>query len=296
MKEIGLRIIVTIAAFSAALSITSCSTARMAYRQYEKEYRPRGYLVKDTYRCSVPGPKARYMFVYLPESYFDSGMEYPVVYLLHGANGNETSWIRKGRILENIDSLRLDGKVAECIYVFPDMNHYRNDSDFRTPHEKKSIEAFLGLNGSIEYAFLNDVVKHVDSSYRTIPHKDCRAIGGLSLGGLQAMYISANNPDCFGYVGLFSPLIHIPVRLGPHSFFYRKLEQKLKGQFEDPPALYWIMSGKYDFVYNSVFRFSRYLYTRRHLHHFHVSDGGHTWNNWQDYSIMFIKELRKNLP
>lgn len=268
----------------------------MAYRPYEKEYRPRGYLVKDTYRCSVPGPKARYMFVYLPESYFDSGMEYPVVYLLHGANGNETSWIRKGRILENIDSLRLDGKVAECIYVFPDMNHYRNDSDFRTPHEKKSIEAFLGLNGSIEYAFLNDVVKHVDSSYRTIPHKDCRAIGGLSLGGLQAMYISANNPDCFGYVGLFSPLIHIPVRLGPHSFFYRKLEQKLKGQFEDPPALYWIMSGKYDFVYNSAFRFSRYLYTRRHLHHFHVSDGGHTWNNWQDYSIMFIKELRKNLP
>lgn len=176
------------------------------------------------------------------------------------------------------------------------MNHYRNDSDFRTPHEKKSIEAFLGLNGSIEYAFLNDVVKHVDSSYRTIPHKDCRAIGGLSLGGLQAMYISANNPDCFGYVGLFSPLIHIPVRLGQHSFFYRKLEQKLKGQFEDPPALYWIMSGKYDFVYNSAFRFSRYLYTRRHLHHFHVSDGGHTWNNWQDYSIMFIKELRKNLP
>lgn len=296
MKELGLRMIVTIAAFSAALSITSCSTARMAYRPYEKEYRPRGYLVKDTYRCSVPGPKARYMFVYLPESYFDSGMEYPVVYLLHGANGNETSWIRKGRILENIDSLRLDGKVAECIYVFPDMNHYRNDSDFRTPHEKKSIEAFLGLNGSIEYAFMNDVVKHVDSSYRTIPHKDCRAIGGLSLGGLQAMYISANNPDCFGYVGLFSPLIHIPVRLGQHSFFYRKLEQKLKGQFKDPPALYWIMSGKYDFVYNSAFRFSRYLYTRRHLHHFHVSDGGHTWNNWQDYSIMFIKELRKNLP
>ena len=296
MKELGLRIIVTIAAFSAALSITSCSTARMAYRPYDKEYIPLGFLVKDTYRSSVPGPGVRYMFVYLPESYFDSGLEYPVVYMLHGANGNETSWIRKGRSLENIDSLRLDGTVAECIYVFPDMNHYRNDSDFRTPHEKKSIEAFLGLNGSIEYAFLNDVVKHVDSSYRTIPHKDCRAIGGLSLGGLQAMYISANNPDCFGYVGLFSPLIHIPVRLGPHSFFYRKLEQKLKGQFEDPPALYWIMSGKYDFVYNSVFRFSRYLYTRRHLHHFHVSDGGHTWNNWQDYSIMFIKELSKNLP
>ena len=296
MKELGLRIIVTLAAFSAVLSVTSCSTARMAYRPYDTEYIPLGFLVKDTYRSSVPGPGIRYMFVYLPESYFDSGLEYPVVYMLHGANGNETSWIRKGRILENIDSLTIDGKVAECIYVFPDMNHYRNDSDFRTPHEKKSIEAFLGLNGSIEYAFLNDVVKHVDSSYRTIPNKDCRAIGGLSLGGLQAMYISANNPDCFGYVGLFSPLIHIPARLGPHSFFYRKLEQKLKGQFEDPPALYWIMSGKYDFVYNSAFRFSRYLYTRRHLHHFHVSDGGHTWNNWQDYSIMFIKELRKNLP
>lgn len=296
MKELGLRIIVTIAAFSAVLSVTSCSTARMAYRPYDKEYIPLGFLVKDTYRSSVPGPSVRYMFVYLPESYFDSGLEYPVVYMLHGANGNETSWIRKGRILENIDSLTIDGKAEECIYVFPDMNRYRNDSDFRNTHEKKSIEAFLGLNGSIEYAFLNDVVKHIDSSYRTIPRKDCRAIGGLSLGGLQAMYISANNPDCFGYVGLFSPLIHHPMRPGPYSFFYRKLEQKLRGQFEDPPAFYWIMSGKYDFVYNSAFRFSRYLYTRKHLHHFHVSDGGHTWNNWQDYSIMFIKELSKNLP
>ena len=114
MKELGLRIIVTIAAFSAVLSVTSCSIARMAYRPYDKEYIPLGFLVKDTYCSSVPGPGVRYMFVYLPESYFDSGLEYPVVYMLHGANGNETSWIRKGRILENIDSLTIDGNAYTC--------------------------------------------------------------------------------------------------------------------------------------------------------------------------------------
>ena len=91
MKELGLRMIVTLAAFSAVLSVTSCSTARMAYRPYDKEYIPLGFLVKDTYRSSVPGPGVRYMFVYLPESYFDSGLEYPVVYMLHGANGRTTA-------------------------------------------------------------------------------------------------------------------------------------------------------------------------------------------------------------
>lgn len=296
MKKIAHRAIFIIAASSLILLLTSCSLARQAYRTCDKEYKPKGFLETATYRCSVPGPGIRQMFIYLPESYYDSYQTYPVVYLLHGANGNETSWIIKGRILENIDSLRRNSGIPECIYVFPNMNHYRNDADLGMSREKKSIEAFLGLNGSIEYAFVNDVVKQIDSLYRTVPHKDCRAIAGLSLGGLQAMYISANNPDSFGYVGLFSPLIHHPMKLGSYTFFYRKLEKKLKEQFNARPSVYWIMSGKHDFVYNSAFRFSRYLYTRKHLHHFHVSDGGHTWNNWQDYSIMFIKDLWRNLP
>ena len=45
-------------------------------------------------------------------------------------------------------------------------------------------------------------MKYVESHYRTINDKNHRAIG------FHSLYISANNPDLFGYVGLFSAAIN----------------------------------------------------------------------------------------
>ncbi len=68
---------------------------------------------------SSPGegrPQKR-ILVYLPPGYDTSDKEYPVLYLLHGARGNETSWIKKGGILDAIDSLTMCGKMQETITV-----------------------------------------------------------------------------------------------------------------------------------------------------------------------------------
>lgn len=252
-----------------------------------------GFLEHHEYSCSVQGPSKRYMYVYLPPSYYTSDTDYPVTYLLHGANGNETSWIIKGDIITIIDSLTRNNLTHECIYVFPNMNHYYNDYDYGDSREKGSVDSFLGLNGSVEHAFINDVVSHIDNNFRTIPLKRCRAIAGLSLGGLQALYITANNHDYFDYIGLFSPLIYPPLRFGPYTSIYRNLEHKLDIQFNLPPSTYWIMVGKDDAYFNSSFFYDRLLSDNGFPHIFYISEGGHTWENWKAYCSMFLEVLWK---
>ena len=62
------------------------------------------------------------------------------------------------------------------------------------------------MEGSFEASF-PEVVKFMDSRYRTIANTQGRAIAGLSMGGFHSFYISINNPKTFGYVGLFSAAI-----------------------------------------------------------------------------------------
>lgn len=56
------------------------------------------------------------LHVYLPPDYEGSGLEYPVLYLLHGSGGDETSW-RAG--IAVLDTLIKAGKVPPAIAVAP---------------------------------------------------------------------------------------------------------------------------------------------------------------------------------
>lgn len=250
-----------------------------------------GILQTHIYHTSVNGNFSKKVRVYLPANYHTDNKSYPVVYLLHGANGNEKSWIENGDILKNIDSLVSYGIIKECIYVFPNTNRYYHKYDYLLSRPIGSIKAYLDLNGSAEYSFIEDLITYIDKNFRTIPLKHCRAIAGLSLGGLQSLYITANSPDTFGHIGLFSPLIYPPLTLGTHSHIYRNLEIKLKRLFADPALKYMIMIGEDDPYYKSAYTFSEMLKKNNYNFQFIPTTGGHSWDNWKSYSIIFLKSL-----
>lgn len=250
-----------------------------------------GILESHMYGCSTPGPTQRRLLVYLPEGYYESDARFPVIYMLHGANGNEESWIRKGRILERIDSLFHCGKIGEYIYVFPNTNRYANKLDYMHTLPKKTVESYLDLNGSIEEAFVNDVVGYIDRNFRTLPERMSRAICGLSLGALHSLYISANNPSTFGHIGLFSPIIFPALNFGRDTHIYRGLEEKLEVLFRTRPATYMIMIGKKDIFLNSARRYSTYLMKKNYDFCFILTSGGHKWDNWICYSTLFIESV-----
>lgn len=169
--------------------------------------------------------------------------------------------------------------------------------------------------------------------YRVKKNKANRAIADLSLGGLHTIFISANNPEMFDYVGLFSAQTtnalndnrittlgglatgvqslasKIPFLNGTKfaekvSVFarkfndgrleiYSKLDNKLKNQFANPPKLYYIAVGEDDFVKKLNDDFRAKLNAGNYKYIYNETDGGHSWENWRKCLIDFLPRLFK---
>ena len=250
-----------------------------------------------TYPCSEKDLTERRMVVYLPPGYYQQPeRRYPVLYLLHGARGNEVTWIERGDAFLTLDSLRREGAAEDFILVLPNVNNYFSDADYKGGHAVNAVRAFWLVDGETETYFMQDVVTTVDSLFRTIPEKSSRALAGMSTGALQSIYLSANNPDSFGYLGLFSPYAYDTVFGLRHPEFYGGLRRKQRVQFAQAPAYYGIMIGKKDVFYPHMKLYERRLTRKEYPHEFVVTPGGHEWYNWRDYFVLFCQKVFRPQP
>lgn len=260
-------------------------------------YTPEGLVEEVQCPGSVPGPTCRRMIVYLPADYHrDGNRRYPVFYLLHGARGYETSWIRKGRVYQSTDSLLREGLAVPCIVVMPNVNSYKDDKDFEGGRFKDAWESIWEVDGNVEYAFVHDVVNLVDSLYRTVPDKAHRAVAGLSVGGYQSIFLGANHPDVFGYIGAFSPYTWcLGLDRGYRKLFYGRLHQKLARQYtQDPPLGFYLYAGKKDIMRPSTLSIHHYLEREGYAHEYKQFPGSHDWHNgWiEEYQDMLQKVFK----
>ena len=234
----------------------------------------------------------RRMMVYLPHGYDQSRQRYPVFYLLHGTGGDETVWLEQGHAAQVFDNLIAEGKAEPMIVVMPNGHTDTPATPGMGPNnnEQPTFAHKQWMEGTFEQSF-NDIVKWVDANYRTRDAKRYRAIAGLSMGGYHSLYISANQPDDFAYVGLFSAAIG---RMDQgKSKIYDDLEAKLVAQFKQRPRLYWMGIGKDDFLYKDNAEFRKMLDKNRLRYTYHESGAGHEWANWRDYLIIFTQLLFK---
>lgn len=285
-------------ALALILILCACANARYASGPDTTDIESlpgyRGIIEAVEYPCSEPTLTKRRMTVYLPPDYYENPTRrYPVMYVIHGARGNEVTWIEKGDAFLTLDSLSLAGAVQDFILVLPNLNNYFSDKEYRNGHPVNAVRAFWIVDGDTEVHFMDDVVARVDSLYRTIPEKSSRAIAGMSTGGLQALYLSANSPDSFGYIGLFSPYTRDTFFGLKHPEFYGGLNRKLRVQFQDPPEYYGMMIGKRDIFYIEVSSFDRRLTKLGYPHEFTATPGGHKWNNWRSYLVSFYQTAFK---
>ncbi len=234
----------------------------------------------------------RRMMVYLPPGYDEGRQKYPVFYLLHGTGGDETVWLEQGHAAQVLDNLIATGKAEPMIVVMPNGHTDTPAAPGMGPdnNEQPTFSHKQWMEGTFEQSF-NDIMNWVDKNYRTRVGKRYRAIAGLSMGGYHTLYISANQPDDFAYVGLFSAAIG---RMDQgKSKIYDDLEAKLVTQFKQRPRLYWIGIGKDDFLYKDNAAFRGLLDKNRLRYTYHESGAGHEWANWRDYLVIFTQLLFK---
>lgn len=254
---------------------------------------PHGTVSKVWYPSPTLGMERRRMTVYTPAGYEDSNKQYPVLYLLHGAGGDENAWSELGRAIQILDNLIAQGKAEPMIVVMPNGNGAQEAVPGEYPNSmyKPSFANLKTMEGSFEKAF-PDLMKYVESHYRTINDKNHRAIAGLSMGGFHSLYISANNPDLFGYVGLFSAAINRQAK-GENTYIYENLEAKLAKQFSNAPKLYFIGIGNTDFLFQDNVKYRELLDANGYKYEYMETDGGHEWRNWRKYLNHFVPELFK---
>lgn len=231
----------------------------------------------------------RRMSIYTPPGY-DKGKAYPVLYLLHGAGGDEEAWLTLGRTAQIIDNLIALGKAKPMIVVMPNGNASDDASPLETGLKKKEWPKM-----SYEESF-SDVMNYVKKHYKTKKGADNTAICGLSMGGYHTFRISMLNPGTFGYMGLFSAAIRLGGRnqqKGVEQQFADNPEAtaQMKALFDAKPHLYWIAIGKDDFLFQQNVELRSYLDKMQYPYEYYENGGGHIWRNWRIYLSMFAQRL-----
>jgi len=255
---------------------------------------PHGDVTKKWYHSRTFGCDRR-LSVYTPPSYNPRGdRRYPVLYLLHGMGGDENAWIELGRAAQIFDSMTASGKMPEMIVVMPNGNVAMQAAPGDNPGPLRQPDFNLPrtMNGEFERSF-PEIVAWTDSVFLTIPRKNARAVAGLSMGGLNSLTISMNNPEMFDYIGLFSPAT--PARALEKADVYANVDAKLARQAAGKPALYWLGIGREDFLYEANVEFRRQLDAAGMNYIYHESEDGHVWKNWRDYLPVFLQLINDTL-
>lgn len=232
--------------------------------------------------------------VYTPPGYSNSKKKYPVLYLLHGSGGDEDSWVAFGRVPYILDNLIAEGKIEPMMVVMPNGNPMKaaageteENFSFR-PIPSQFMPNFA--DGSYEGSF-NEIVHYIDSRFHTKAEKAGRAIAGFSMGGYHSLLISANHPDLFDYVGLFSPGTPASRALDSTRAAYQNLDAKFTAQRNKGYKLYWMAIGNSDFLHGGMQIHRKRLDKLQFPYTYVESEGGHTWSNWRSYMLQFTPLL-----
>ena len=223
---------------------------------------------------------------YTPDGYGDHNGRYPVVYLLHGSLGNERVWTEFVETERILDEMIESGEIPPTIVIMPGSLSWWAD----------------GFNEPAETALIEDLIPHVDETWRTLAKAEARAIGGLSAGGFGTVNLVMKHPDLFAVALAFSPASYAGLppagsTAWTHPTFYdetgnfdpdlwRRLnyESLIEGYLaQDKIVPFYINSGDHDgldIAYHGAILYQRLREHQAELVEFRIIDGGHEWPVW----------------
>ncbi len=138
----------------------------------------------------------RDVWVLLPPGYETSGKRYPVVYYCHNIFWSAEKLFNDGRLSTLIERGFVNGVVKEFIFVA---------ADYSTPTTGSIYENSTTSGRWLDFT-AHELVAFVDNKFRTIPHRDSRAITGDFMGGRGALRLAMTNAKVFGSVYALNPV------------------------------------------------------------------------------------------
>lgn len=134
--------------------------------------------------------------VYVPQGY--TGSEpYPVLYVLHGKNGNENSFFSNGLDMnKRADKLIKAGTIKPVLIVSPQIDNSYGVNSSEETKDKKEYNL-----GRYEDYLVDELIPIIDNNFNTVKSRDGRYIGGISMGGYAAFHLAFKHQEMFSKVG-----------------------------------------------------------------------------------------------
>jgi enterochelin esterase-like enzyme len=246
-----------------------------------------GEVFLETFKSNAVGRDYNYT-VYLPDDYTKNALRYPVLYLLHGAGGDENEWLQKGGVRETMDALIARKVIKPMIVVMPG----HTQAWWVDGNKEKG-----------ETALMKELLPHAEGKYRIDAQRANRLMAGLSAGGYGTANIVFKYPQMFAAAAILSPAIYDPTP-PDHSSAMRHPPFQKDGKFDQATwtsLLYtqhidkykaggtvvplFINSGDHDTF--GIALQSAMLYEKLRLHQpgqveLRIVDGDHEWAVWRD--------------
>jgi enterochelin esterase-like enzyme len=214
-------------------------------------------------------------YIYLPPDYGTAGRRYPVMYMLHGGGGDKDEWPAYG-LVDTVDQLIDTKQIRPLMLVLP-----QGDYGYWVNHVEN------GPRWGDYVSF--DLVRHVDSSFRTLPDPEHRGVAGLSMGGYGALLLGFTNPHVFRVIGAHSPSLRaeeeledLATILGNGDEFARRDVMQIAKIARNLDVLQiWIDLGEDDPWLERANSLHELLDQRGIEHEFHMLPGDHSGDYWQ---------------
>lgn len=134
----------------------------------------------------------------LPPEYRDEKKRFPVIYYLHGYEGNESSYLDYAKYWRQ--SLSRSGPM---ILVFVN----GGETSFFCDAPDGSI---------MGETVVKELISHIDQTYRTIARREGRSLHGYSMGGFGALKLAFKYPDMFGSVVAYGATLSSAEQMKKH--------------------------------------------------------------------------------
>ncbi|MBV9039115.1 MAG: esterase [Acidobacteriaceae bacterium] len=269
---------------------------------------PHGQVREIWYHSRVTGTW-RHALVYTPPGYDTQVKErYPVLYLQHGGGEDESGWTRQGKANFILDNLVASGRAKPMMIVMANGYARRGGQStpdlagkpFGSPEMRKAMQDMMS---AFEDDMTQALIPFIDSTFRTMPDRDHRAMAGLSMGGMQTFQVTFDHLELFSYIGGFSGAANV-FAMGNGK---PDMKTAFNGAMADPAAfakrvhLLWVGVGtnEPERMKQGIEQLHASLDDAKIQHIFYESPGtNHEWQTWrrdlQDFAPRLFQSAGKH--
>ncbi len=163
---------------------------------------PRGTVVTEHFASTILRETRtgldpnRVIKVYLPPGYASSDRSYPVVYFCHTINWSAEQVFADGNLVKLLEQAFASGVVGEFIMVA---------ASYTSPTMGSLYENSPVSGRWLDYT-AKEVVPFIDAKFRTIRHRNSRALTGDFMGGRGVLQLAMVHADLFGVAYAMHPV------------------------------------------------------------------------------------------